>query len=403
MLGKQNTAITAGIVLLLLWATTLLQPCTNTRDDTRQPLVSVWHTNLIQNTTHCSPQITTLVSIIPYALRTISKPISILNPKKYTATRTTDTPSKNQFFTLIKDKSVTFWVSLVLILNKGRVQRKWRDPILLQAPKKQLLLFLLLVLLQGGDIELNPGPTTRQNTQGDGEQENQPTLSDIMKELKEMKRDMNEKMDDMSSTIGKRMDMLEKENTQLRQHVNEMEKKNQTLEKRLTTQENFARSKNLLFFGVPENRDETWDSCGGILKNELEEKLNMELSSRMMERVRRIGKKDITQLNKPRPILASFWHWQDKELIQSEMRKQKPKDFFVTDDLSPETLKRQKPLKPYLTEAKKEGYKAYIRQDKLFVKHDGKQNIYSYDSESRSVKTISENFPWDAQISQSGK
>ena len=82
------------------------------------------------------------------------------------------------------------------------------------------------LLLIAGDVEANPGPSSKatrqatlsQSAQGDltvGE----PSLADIMKEIRDCKTDLTVKIDLMVESVNKRCEELEKENRTLKEDL----------------------------------------------------------------------------------------------------------------------------------------------------------------------------------------
>ena len=94
-------------------------------------------------------------------------------------------------------------------------------------------------------------------------------------------------------------------------------------------------------------------------------KRNMEF-----QRVRRIGK---SVRGKPRPILARFLRYQDREIVLRAGFELKGTEYMILQDFPQEIIERRRKQMPKLKEAKKRGQKVSFSKsepDKLFI--DGK-------------------------------
>ena len=96
-----------------------------------------------------------------------------------------------------------------------------------------------------------------------------------------------------------------------------------------------------------------------------------------IERAHRVGKprplfgykKDGRRVkNPPRPIVAKFSTWKQKEAILRAARRIKPKDVQFYQDLSARTLEKCSEKIPQLIALRKEGKTAYLVLDKLVVR-----------------------------------
>ena len=93
---------------------------------------------------------------------------------------------------------------------------------------------------------------------------------------------------------------LEKENTGMKKMISQLTSKVPYLEGQ-------SKRDNLVFFGIPEQQEETWDDCKDEVRKVLDENLKLQgaLSDTEVgiERAKRIGKK---QQGKTRPIVVKF-------------------------------------------------------------------------------------------------
>ena len=111
------------------------------------------------------------------------------------------------------------------------------------------------------------------------------------------------------------------------------------------------------------------------MKKIIREKLDVELEgehaierAHLVEKPRPLFgyKKDGGRVkNPPRPIVAKFSTWKQKEAILRAARRIKPRDVQFYQDLSARTLEKRSEKIPQLTAMRKEGKTAYLVLDQL--------------------------------------
>ena len=87
------------------------------------------------------------------------------------------------------------------------------------------------------------------------------------------------------------------------------------------------------------------------------------------ERVHRISKKTQSQRppNRPRPVIARFSHYQDKEFVQSLYTNLNGTNIGFSDDFPKEVEDIHKAFYPVLKKAKQNEQRAYFNFDKLII------------------------------------
>ena len=167
---------------------------------------------------------------------------------------------------------------------------------------------------------------------------------------------------------------LQHDNKKLEHEVND-------LKKQLLYMETYCRRENLKFFGIPENTECTMEegSQQGVTIEDTrdvmykfqEEKLNIERPREKIElqRIHRLGRPNSL---KPRPIIARFLRYSDRELVMDSARKHLKghQDFHVFEDIPKDLYELRKLQMKKFKEAREKGYKAYFSKanpDKLFV------------------------------------
>ena len=120
---------------------------------------------------------------------------------------------------------------------------------------------------------------------------------------------------------------------------------------------------NLIFSGIEEKEGEdTEQTLQNFLQKELGQKDPVSF-----ERVHRMGKPNAPRGPKHRPIIAKFSHFKKREEIKMSGRMLKGKPFGINEQYPTEIFNRRKALLPILRQAKKDGKKATLSGDRLFI------------------------------------
>ena len=160
-------------------------------------------------------------------------------------------------------------------------------------------------------------------------------------------------MTDINQTV-KKVDGLERK-------LKQMEKKERDLEWRGIENEARSRRNNLLFYGIPESEGE---DCDDVIRNIIHSNLRLNPTGLIIQRAHRLRtrkpKNSIGQSStRPRPIIANFLNFSDKEKIRS-LHHKLPRPLGVSDDLPLDIRKARESLLPELKELKNRGKKASI-------------------------------------------
>ena len=146
------------------------------------------------------------------------------------------------------------------------------------------------------------------------------------------------------------------------------------VESQLEYLENQSRRSNVRITGVTENKDseKSWDDTEKVVKKIIKEKLNI-TEDIEIERCHRVNRRNNSyrkpnQVDQPRPIVAKFSKWKDKERVLSTARQLRPEGVRFLADLSRRTLDKREAQVPMLLDARKKGKVAYFVLDKLVIK-----------------------------------
>lgn len=211
---------------------------------------------------------------------------------------------------------------------------------------------ILAVLLIIGGVEANPGPTTglEETILAGVREEIRKGLEDIRQqmeqtriELKQLRTGVYEKIETNSENIGK----LQQENNRLQFRIDNLEAN--------------QRKKNLIFFGIQEERWEGRLDTYDIVFQICGEFFNMFLNENHIEEVFRVGR------GRNRPIIVKFASMHTKECIMSRLKNLKGTKIRVDQDFSFEVRNKRKLLTPFMKEARLKGNFATLVNDKLKI------------------------------------
>ena len=149
--------------------------------------------------------------------------------------------------------------------------------------------------------------------------------------------------------------------------LDKINKENKTLRETLLDVQCRSMRDNLIFTGIPEKTEEDPEKT---VKNFMCEHLKISentVNEISFHRVHRIGRK----LNAyPRPIVAKFERYKQKELVRSRGRELKDTKFGLSDQFPKEIQERRKVLFQIRKEYRKKGIRAIVSVDRLYL--DGK-------------------------------
>ena len=177
-------------------------------------------------------------------------------------------------------------------------------------------------------------------------------------------------------TLTERVDAQEKMISELKKDVNDLTRSVNSEKERAVKLESHSRRNNLIFYGIPEETNESSAKSESLLYSFLEENLKTEeedIDGISVERARRLGKRNANG-DKPRPIIAMFTFHKDKELILSNARFLAGPDFGISQDFPREIVQIRKELVKVLKQAKKDGHNAKLVYDKLYINGKRYQN-----------------------------
>lgn len=304
-------------------------------------------------------------------------------------------------------------VYINFMVNRAKLKAAMKIAIVsLKSRVDGVMLGLLLVylfwgslLLQCGDVELNPGPTHKDSmrqtrlTSGsnaattertDGPQNTpskaaastkEPTLSDVMTTLQTMNSTMTSKLDGVSADVGlmreqfaelqgevkglrEEVSALRLENDELKQSNYDMKTRLDELERKTDDLEGRSKRNNLIFYGLPRQEKETGVDCEDMLRDLITDKLEL-ADEIVFDRVHRLSSKPNS------PVIARCAFFKDKVKILKAKRKLQGSNIFIGEDFCARVRDIRRKLTPHLKAKRNEGCRVSMVFDHLLV--DGKR------------------------------
>ena len=112
----------------------------------------------------------------------------------------------------------------------------------------------------------------------------------------------------MNTKVDTLLNKLNTNYKQLRMDHEELKTKLSTLQNYCEYLESQSRRNNLVFPSFEESGDETWEDCESKIKTYMSDDLSLDPGNVVIERAHRLGNG-----NKPRPIIAMFLSYKDKQ------------------------------------------------------------------------------------------
>ena len=169
--------------------------------------------------------------------------------------------------------------------------------------------------------------------------------------------------------LAARVDAQARTISELEKGVNNLTKSASLEKERAIKLESHSRRNNLIFYGIPEEVNETNAKTESLLYSFLEDELKLkedDIDGISIERAHRLGKRNVNS-EKPPPIIAKFSFYKNKEFILSNALFLAGTVYGISQDFPREIVEIQRGLVRVLKDAKKEGRDAKLVYDKLYI------------------------------------
>jgi len=158
---------------------------------------------------------------------------------------------------------------------------------------------------------------------------------------------------------------LENKCGKLNQSVKSYETEQKNLKSKINDLESRSMRENLIFYGLAEAEGE---NCEELVKQFITDELNEDATKITLDRVHRLGSNGA---KKPRPIVAKFHEFKQREVIRQKGYEEKEtiklKGFGVGIQQPKEIREARKVLYPIMTKEKEKGNRVRLTGDKLYI------------------------------------
>ena len=173
-------------------------------------------------------------------------------------------------------------------------------------------------------------------------------IREVKKDISDLKMSANFTGKDVKELQDK-VAGIEKDTRKLIQESYDVNNEFDILEDKHEYLENQSRRNNVKLIGVPESDNaESWEESEERFKESVKSALEIDASVMAIERAHRVGKKGGKKGRNgevlPRPIVAKFLNWQDREKVLKSARDKRPNGLFFVEDLARRTLEKREAL-----------------------------------------------------------
>ena len=206
----------------------------------------------------------------------------------------------------------------------------------------------------------------------------------------------------MSTETSEIRKCAEKNKKVLETKLEKNEKEADALKQKTVDLEDRSRRCNLVFFNIPETKNNEPENCEQLIHNVLDKLDILSNEEVWIDRAHRLGRKK-TQMDKPRPIIAKFCYFKQKDFIIKSASKFRNCEANVSEDFSRETLDVRRKLLDHGKKAKQTyedpvksliHYKINYRRLTLTYSLNKKDSNAKRITRSFSLEDISNNKYW---------
>lgn len=261
----------------------------------------------------------------------------------------------------------------------------------------RLSVIVLLLLVAAGDVEQNPGPVN--NTEKI--EKLQKAVDSLLSNTNRYQEENSKKLDAINSGIAsigcrvskleERVDAIERSQEGLsaaslahaipEQNVVNVQRQVVALGDLVDDMNSRMRRNNLVFRGISEKENETWNDTEAIVAHFVRENLGINMGT--VERAHRLGMK---RADFNRPVMVKFLDFKNKQEVLRNAFKLKnlSSEIRLCEDFSPRVRFARKKLWEFARQFREQDIKYKISFNKLLVNN----SAYVYDDHSDSVKQL---------------
>ena len=188
-----------------------------------------------------------------------------------------------------------------------------------------------------------------------------------MEKMTTLMFDRQKKVEERMSAIDEKQDSVNLSLGFANDKVTRLEKENDRLSSDVVYLQSQSMRNNLLFSGIAEAQNEVPGQTERMLREFLVDKLAMAqdlVDGIVFERVHRVGQ---NVLGRSRAIVAKFSLFKDRETVRKLRSKLNGTKFYINEQFPKEVVEKRKKLLPRKKAAKRDGNKAWIAYDRLYI------------------------------------
>ncbi|XP_050030536.2 uncharacterized protein [Dermacentor andersoni] len=243
----------------------------------------------------------------------------------------------------------------------------------------KLFAVLRMLLLLGGDIELNPGPTL------DGIAEQLKLIAGDIQEIKKEKSITNTRLNAIDKKLEK-IAGIEKQISENNKRISTLEKNLMAMEKKVEDLENRSRRSNLVIYGVEEQQKESTDMLLEMVEKKILDGI-LQIKTKGIERIHRLGKKKQTDTSRPRPVILKLLDYRDKVSILKHCTMLKGSGFYISEDFSRSIREIRKKLWDRTKEYRDRQERVSLVYDKVRINGE----LFAWDSDHEDLIAVQKN------------
>ncbi|KAK6182019.1 hypothetical protein SNE40_009788 [Patella caerulea] len=269
---------------------------------------------------------------------------------------------------------IAAWRIIIGFYHRKTSTLKCKSPII-KSSNLTLSVFVIfsMLLVLCGDVESNPGPSTRQGSISRNRDLIYPTGDQNQTQTNELTTLLHDIRDEITQLRSEVREMnIKEEVTNIKQDIEQLKTENESIKQRLDESENRRKEHNLIFYGIKEkvSEIETPGKSEQLIRDvALSDLPGVSADSEInIERIFRLGRRNKERV---RRILVVFNKLRDRDVILQSARKQfKDSQIKVSEDFSKRVREIRKALIPHLIEAKEANKRAFLKNDKLVINRD---------------------------------
>ncbi|XP_053393662.1 uncharacterized protein LOC128555406 [Mercenaria mercenaria] len=186
--------------------------------------------------------------------------------------------------------------------------------------------------------------------------------------------DHNKQLNERLSTVEDKAECVDFSLGVVNSKVIQLEKEKEAMKSEIVYLQSQSMRNNLIFENIPEARPGVTEDAEKTVRDFMEIKMKIAkdiVANIKFDRVLRMGQKGDAKRGKSRSIVAKFTEYKEKELTRRQWKALQGTEFSVHEQLPREIVEVRKKLLPKLKQAKKDGKRAWLSYDKLYI--DGEQ------------------------------